>query len=74
MIDHLCTYITVDLEYKDELFLRFLDSLEFEEDLPFTYYLKRLVMYRANGGASNKSVEILKKTIMVLIDELEKGN
>ena len=69
-MDHLDTYITVDMEYRDELINRWLAS---ELDMSFSYYLKRLVMHYAVGGGSNKAAETLRKTIMVLTDEIENG-
>lgn len=70
MMDHLDTYITVDNEYGNELYMRWLDS---NSNISYIYWLKRLVMHYAVGGASNEDVDTLKKTIMILINEIENG-
>ena len=67
-MDHLDMDLKVDHEYGNELYIRWLDS---NSNFNYIYWLKRLVMHYTVGGAANKDVDILKKTIMILINEIE---
>ena len=69
-MDHIDMDLIVDHEYANELFNRWLTG---GSDLDYITWLKRMVMHYAVGGASNKDVDILKKTIMTLINEIENG-
>ena len=71
MMDHLDMDLIVDHEFGKKLFINWIES---DTELEWKFWLKRMVMHRAVGGASNKDVDYLKKTIMILIDEIEKEN
>ncbi len=66
---HLFKDLISDSEFENNLFTKWLES---EQEYDYTTWLKLLVMHRSRGGASNKDMDLLKKTIMVLINHLEK--
>ena len=68
---HLEKDLILDKDFATELFIQWTE-LE-NNDYDYITWLKLLVMYRCVGGAANKNVELLKKTIIVLIDEVSKN-
>lgn len=66
---HLLIDLQQDLQFENDLFLQWIDT---EQEYDYTTWLKLLVMHSCLGGASNKDVDILKKTIVALINNIEK--
>ena len=67
---HLEQDLILDKDFALELFLQWTES---DTDYDYITWLKLLVMHRCVGGASNNNVELLKKTIIVLTDEVSKN-
>jgi hypothetical protein len=66
---HLFTDLVLEESFANELFLKWLDS---NQEYDYITFLKLQVMHRCEGGGANKDIDLLKKTIMVLISQLEK--
>ena len=69
---HLEQDLILDKDFALKLFLQWTES-DTDYDYDYITWLKLLVMHRCVGGASNNNVELLKKTITVLIDEVSKN-
>jgi len=70
MMDHLYKDFEVDKDYSLELFLNWTES---ELDIPYTEWLQLLTYHYCQGGGSNEAVNDIKKTVAVLVQELNKS-
>ena len=66
---HLYNDFKVDNQFELDLYSKWLLS---ELDIEYTEWLELMVYHRCSGGGSNKDIDILKKTIAVLVQELKK--
>lgn len=67
---HLEQDLILNKDFSLELFLQWTES---ESDHDYITWLKLLVMHRCVGGAAYNNIELLKKTIIVLINEVSKN-
>jgi len=68
---HLEQDLILDEDFALELLLQWTEA-EFC-DYDYIMWLKILIMHRCDGGTSYNNAELLKKTIIVLIDEVSKN-
>lgn len=66
---HLHKDLILDKEFAIELFLQWTES---NYDYDYITWLKLITMHKCRGGASNIHINELKKTIIVLLNEINK--